>query len=153
MQINIALTLTLPEDKEKLRALNDIMSLSQAEVEKLTSGKDVAETPGKAKRAAKTAPEAPAPAAEAPAAAPEKAEPTEKEQKKSAQDTTEIAKMLVAKFNKPMLPDNKPEGFHMAKKLLIDHFKVGRLSDLTHEQRLEFIVKVRAMIQAEPAAV
>ena len=67
--------------------------------------------------------------------------PTEEE---TAKGTTDVAKLLVAKFNKVV--EGKPEGFHIAKKLLIEGFKVGRLSDLSHEQRIDFIAQVKAIL-------
>ena len=65
---------------------------------------------------------------------------------------TDVAKLLVSKFSKPVAPDNKPEGFHIAKKLLIDTYKVGRLSDLSHEQRVDFIRAVKEILTKESAA-
>ena len=70
----------------------------------------------------------------------------------SAKAVTDTAKLLVAKFNKPQA-DGKPEGFHIAKRLLIEDFKVGRLSDLSHEQRIEFVKQVKEILTKEPAGV
>lgn len=76
-------------------------------------------------------------------AAPKKVEMTDEE---SAKAVTDTAKLLVSKYSKPVSPDNKPEGFHIAKALLIEDFKVGRLSDLSHEQRIDFVREVKAIL-------
>lgn len=65
-------------------------------------------------------------------------------EEESTKGTTGVAKLLVSKFAKPV--DGKPEGFHIAKKLLIEGFKVGRLSDLSHEQRVQFIAQVKEIL-------
>lgn len=75
---------------------------------------------------------------------------TESESVKAVTDT---AKLLVAKYSKPVAPDNKPEGFHIAKVLLIEDFKVGRLSDLSHEQRVEFVRAVKEILLDDKKAV
>lgn len=85
----------------------------------------------------------------APAKSAKKGEMTEEE---SAKAVTDNAKLLVAKFNKPG-EAGKPEGFYMAKKLLVDDFKVGRLSDLSHEQRVEFVKQVKVLLTKETAGV
>ncbi len=69
----------------------------------------------------------------------------------STKGVTDIAKLLVSKFNKPI--EGKPEGFHIAKKILIEGFKVGRLSDLSHEQRVAFNKQVKEILTKEPAVV
>ena len=87
--------------------------------------------------------------AAAPAKAAKKGEMTEEE---SAKAVTDTAKLLVSKFNKPQ-SDGKPEGFHIAKKLLIEDFHVGRLSDLSHDQRIEFVKQVKEILTKEPVGV
>lgn len=65
-------------------------------------------------------------------------------EEESAKAVTDIAKLLVSKFNKVI--EGKPEGFHIAKKLLLEDFKVGRLSDLSHDQRVQFVTQVKGIL-------
>lgn len=83
-------------------------------------------------------------------AAPKKKE--EMTEEESAKAVTDTAKLLVSKYSKPSSPDNKPEGFHIAKALLIEDFKVGRLSDLSHEQRVEFVAVVKGILTDDKKA-
>ena len=71
-----------------------------------------------------------------------KADMTEIESSAAAQDA---AKAIVQRFPKSGA-DNRPEGFHLAKKLLNEDFRVARITDLVHAQRLQFITKVKALI-------
>ncbi len=113
-----------------------------------------AETAPKKSRAKKSPEAAPAESA----VGLDAAEPAAKKDKgmtedESAKATTDVAKLLVSKFSKPVAPDNKPEGFHIAKKILIEGFRVGRLSDLSHEQRVDFIAQVKDILtNGVPAA-
>lgn len=68
----------------------------------------------------------------------------------SAIAAQEMAKACVARFTKPGA-EGKPEGFHLAFGLLRDHFKVARLADLIHPQRVEFIAKIKELIAAADA--
>lgn len=72
-------------------------------------------------------------------------------EEESAKAVTDTAKLLVSKFSKVV--DGKPEGFHIAKKLLIEGFKVGRLSDLSHEQRIDFVKQVKEILTKEPVGI
>ncbi len=91
---------------------------------------------------------------DAPAPKADKKKETGMSEEESAKAVTDTAKLLVSKFNKPTAPDNKPEGFHIAKKLLIEGFKVGRLSDLSHEQRIDFVKQVKEiLLNGVPSAV
>lgn len=74
-----------------------------------------------------------------PAAAPEMTEA------ESAAKVQEAAKDIVKAFPK-IGAENRPEGFHMARKLLNDEFKVARITDLVHAQRIQFITKVAALV-------
>lgn len=111
-----------------------------------------APAPEKETRKARAKKETPvdAPAADIGLDEPAKEKPAAKKQsgmtdEESAKAVTDTAKLLVSKFNKPQA-DGKPEGFHIAKKLLLEDFKVGRLSDLSHEQRIEFVKQVKDII-------
>jgi len=80
-------------------------------------------------------------------------EMTEAESLAAVQDA---AKAIVQRFpNAGNSADGRPEGFAIAKKLLAEEFRVGKLNDLVHAQRLQFIIKVKAIIAVadkQPAA-
>lgn len=86
------------------------------------------------------APQAAAQTATAPAAQP--AEMSEADSKKLADDT---ARDYIHKFK------TDPEGITAARKILADRYKVGRLADLTHPQRVDFIAHMKGIIAAFPA--
>ena len=90
--------------------------------------------------------EKPITAAETIAALPAQ-EMTEPEAVKAAE---EVNRMLVKQFAKPV--DGRPEGFHIARKILAEDFKVEKMAQLAHAQRLQYITKVRALLAQAPAA-
>lgn len=59
------------------------------------------------------------------------------------------ADALMTRFQN--VKDGKPEGFHMARALLAEDFKVGKMADLVHAQRLQFIAKVKALLSKADA--
>lgn len=75
--------------------------------------------------------------------APAAVEMTEDESAKAA---TARAKTLMQRFDKipagQVAGQEKPEGYLIAKKIMVDDFKVARIADMVHAQRLQFIVKV-----------
>lgn len=85
-------------------------------------------------------------ATEKPAAA---AQMTEQE---SAVAVQNAAKAIVQRFPNPQGDEKRPEGFHKAKQLLTEKFKVARITDLTRAQRLEFIREIEAVIRAADSA-
>lgn len=131
------------------------------------TSKTALEAPPKARKPRAPKVEAPAEtaAASAPAAAPSNpnddilgpsvgagkpaaaAEMTEDESAKAA---TARAKTLMQRFDK--IPagqpagQEKPEGYLIAKKIMADHFRVARIADMVHAQRLQFIVLVDAVL-------
>lgn len=115
-----------------------------------------APTPAENKKARKPKAQADAPAPAAPAPAP-LAEMTEEQ---SAKQVYDYAKALIQRYPKPVEDGTKdkdgqpfPEGYHMARKLLAGDFKVGKIADLVHAQRVQFIVKVRELVaKADSAA-
>ena len=67
------------------------------------------------------------------------------EEQSSAQ-MQEVIQAFVMRFQTPSQPDGKPLGFHMARKILNEKFKVARTLDLTHPQRIAFIADLKAEI-------
>lgn len=95
-----------------------------------------------------------APKAEAPApAAPAAAEMTEEQSAKAVYD---VAKRFMTRFQKPGAagPDGKPatEGYHRLKALLADSYKVGKLADLVHAQRIQLMTTLQAEVAAADTA-
>ena len=91
------------------------------------------------------------------AAAPAQAAPVaplaEMTEEQSGKEVYNYAKNLIQRYPKPVVDgtvdkDNNPfpEGYHMARKILAEGFKVGKIADLVHAQRVQFITQVRALI-------
>lgn len=65
-------------------------------------------------------------------------------EEESAKKAVKTAEALLRRFAKQV--DGKPEGYHMARKLLTERFKAAKIGDLTHAQRLKFIAEIEALI-------
>jgi hypothetical protein len=83
--------------------------------------------------------------ADAPAAPAAPAAATEMSEKESTEKLTEMAKAICQRFPTKGAED-RPEGFHMAKKILADHFGGKSISTLAHGERVKFIGIVKDVI-------
>ena len=67
-------------------------------------------------------------------------------EQESSEKVREAAKAVVKRFPNSSATDGNPEGFHMAKKLLTEKYKVARITDLVHAQRVQFIQDVNFLV-------
>lgn len=157
-----ALTSLANEAAEYLRQKNGAPTFSAAEIESAmdkTEKTEIEPTPVHAKRGRKpkaakeTVESVEAPeneslnsrdAAKILGEAKHLAELTPAESEKAAQD---IPRMLMKKFDK--LVNEKPEGYWMARRILNEDFKVAKIADLTHVDRIRFIGIVKNLMENE----
>jgi len=140
---------------ELIKALTEFLKTATAYLEKgvqpalpltvsTSAAVEMPATPVKERkpRAKRTDVEASA-AQEAPATPVAAAEMTEE------QSTEQLMKVVgpafIKRFNKPTV-DGKTEGYDAIKKLTAEKYKVGKLADLVHAQRLQLIVELKAKI-------
>jgi len=60
----------------------------------------------------------------------------------SSKEALEVCKTFVQKFQK-----STPSGYDQAKEILKKQFKVGKIGDLVHTQRLQFMTELRGRLE------
>jgi hypothetical protein len=156
MNINITVSLTLPQDAEKFKILSGVLAggpipativevpssapapeKSAAKVRKQRVDKDVSSVQAPAPAPAPTVDEQPA---AKPAAAPGEVfgRPAEMSEEESKAEIKAVAKVYIARFA------NQMDGIKAFRGLMSSTCGVGKLDDLVHAQRLQVIVAAKA---------
>lgn len=125
--------------------------LGQVPLNLPVDGKVKEEAPAKRTRKAKEETTAAVESAPTKEAEPVKAAVAEITEEESLTQALEVAKLLMKRFDKQI--DGKAEGYHKARKLLVEHFKAGKIGDLVHAQRLQFVTLAKAELEKAPAGV
>ena len=71
----------------------------------------------------------------------------------SAKEVYTYVKLLLKRFGDVKPGATKPEGYFLAQKMLVEDFNAGAVKDLNHPQRLQFMVKVKDLVDKADKAV